>query len=74
MGNSCDKVHIDDPPPYISDLQRLSRLDSIQLSNIKSNHPDFNLAQSILKHGRSLECDKDLMSIKEILELIPGTK
>ena len=31
-------------------------------------------AQSILKHGRSLECDKDLMSIKEILELIPGTK
>ena len=48
MGNSCDKVHIDDPPPYISDLQRLSRLDSIQLSNIKSNHSDFNLAQSIL--------------------------
>ena len=48
MGNSCDKVHIHDPPPYISDSQRLSRLDSIQLSNIKSNHPDFNLAQSIL--------------------------
>lgn len=54
MGNSCDKVHIDDPPPYISDLQRLSRLDSIQLSNIKSNHSDFNLAQSILKQRNDM--------------------
>ncbi len=54
MGNSCDKVHIDDPPPYISDLQRLSRLDSIQLSNINSNHPDFNLAQSILKQRNDM--------------------
>ena len=54
MGNSCDKVHIDDPPPYISDLQRLSRLDSIQLSNIKSNHSDFNLAKSILKQRNDM--------------------
>ena len=54
MGNSCDKVHFDDPPPYISDLQRLSRLDSIQLSNINSNHPDFNLAQSILKQRNDM--------------------
>ena len=48
MGNSCEKVHIHDPPPYISDFNRLSRLDSIQLTNIKSNHSDFYLAQSIL--------------------------
>ena len=50
-----DKVHIDDPPPYISDLHRLSRLDSIQLSNIKSNHPDFNLAKSILKQRTEMK-------------------
>ena len=31
-------------------------------------------AKSILKHGRSLECDDKMMSIKDILELIPGTK
>ncbi len=31
-------------------------------------------ARSILEHGRSLEVDGKLMSIKEILELIPGTK
>lgn len=31
-------------------------------------------AETILKNGRSLECDENLLSIKEILELIPGTK
>tara|TARA_B100000780_G_scaffold273911_1_gene238149 strand:- start:13389 stop:14687 length:1299 start_codon:yes stop_codon:yes gene_type:complete len=31
-------------------------------------------ARSILKHSRSLECDDKMLSIKEILELIPGTK
>ncbi|MDC0375133.1 phosphoenolpyruvate mutase [Pseudomonadales bacterium] len=31
-------------------------------------------AQSILKHSRSLECDESMLSIKEILNLIPGTK
>lgn len=31
-------------------------------------------AESILKHGRSLECDDRMLSIKEILNLIPGTK
>lgn len=31
-------------------------------------------AQSILKHGRSLECDENMLSIKEVLNLIPGTK
>ena len=29
---------------------------------------------SILKNGRSKEADRNLMKIKEILELIPGTK
>lgn len=32
------------------------------------------VAESILTHHRSLECDKQLMSIKDILNLIPGTK
>ncbi len=31
-------------------------------------------AKSILEHDRSHEAEKDLLSIKEILELIPGTK
>ena len=33
-----------------------------------------NVANKILKHGRSKEIDNDLISVKEILELIPGTK
>lgn len=33
-----------------------------------------NVAQDILRHGRSLEVDSRLMSIKDVLELIPGTK
>lgn len=32
------------------------------------------VAKSILQHDRSFEAESDLMSIKEILELIPGTK
>ena len=32
-----------------------------------------NTAISILKNGRSKECDKKMISIKEILKLIPGT-
>ena len=31
-------------------------------------------ATMILKHGRSAECDENLLSINDILELIPGTK
>ena len=31
-------------------------------------------AQSILQHGRAAEVDEQLMSIKEILDLIPGTR
>ena len=31
-------------------------------------------AKLILKNQRSLEAEKDMLSIKEILELVPGTK
>lgn len=31
-------------------------------------------ARAILKHGRSLEIEEDIISISEILDLIPGTK
>jgi len=34
----------------------------------------MNVAKSILKHKRSLEAEPNCMKIKEILELIPGTK
>ena len=41
---------------------------------LRSAYPAMlNTAKSILQNKRSLECDKDLMSIKDILELIPGT-
>lgn len=42
---------------------------------LRSSYPAMlNTAKSILLHGRSLEADKYCMPIKEILELIPGTK
>jgi phosphoenolpyruvate phosphomutase len=34
----------------------------------------MNTAQSILEHGRAAESEKQMLSINEILELIPGTK
>ena len=34
----------------------------------------MGVAKSILKHKRTLEAEPDCMAIKEILELIPGTK
>ena len=34
----------------------------------------YKVAESILKNSRSLEADKELIKIKNILELIPGTK
>ena len=41
---------------------------------LRSAYPSMlNTAISILKNGRSLECDENLLSIKEILNLIPGT-
>jgi len=33
-----------------------------------------NVAHSILKHGRSRECEGDCLSIEQILDLIPGTR
>ena len=42
---------------------------------LRSSYPAMlKVAKTILLHGRSLECEDDCMSIKEILELIPGTK
>jgi len=34
----------------------------------------LNVAESILKHGRSFDCNEKCMPIKEILNLIPGTR
>ena len=42
---------------------------------LRSSYPAMlNVAKSILIHGRSYETDKDCLSIKDILKLIPGTK
>jgi len=42
---------------------------------LRSAYPSMvNVAKSILKNKRSLEVDKDCLTIKEILGLIPGTK
>ena len=42
---------------------------------LRSAYPAMlSTAQAILQNERSLESDKDLLSIKHILELIPGTK
>jgi phosphoenolpyruvate mutase len=42
---------------------------------LRSAYPAMmETAKSILTHHRSSECDQRMLSIKEILELIPGTK
>jgi phosphoenolpyruvate mutase len=42
---------------------------------LRSAYPAMvKTANSILAHQRSFECDADLLAIKDILELIPGTK
>ncbi len=42
---------------------------------LRSSYPAMQeVATSILENGRSSDCDDKCMSIKEILELIPGTK
>lgn len=42
---------------------------------LRSAYPAMvNAAKSILLHQRSAECDAELLPIKDILELIPGTK
>ena len=41
---------------------------------LRSAYPAMlSVATSILEHGRSLECEDSCLSIKDILELIPGT-
>ena len=42
---------------------------------LRSAYPAMvNTAKSILEHRRSAECDTNMLSIKDILDLIPGTK
>lgn len=42
---------------------------------LRSAYPAMlETAKSILTHQRSLECDARMLSINEILQLIPGTK
>lgn len=42
---------------------------------LRSAYPAMlNTAESILRHGRSAECDERMLPIKAILELIPGTR
>ncbi|MDR1059432.1 MAG: isocitrate lyase/phosphoenolpyruvate mutase family protein, partial [Treponema sp.] len=42
---------------------------------LRASYPAMvRAAESILEHGRSLEADALCMPIKDILELIPGTK
>jgi phosphoenolpyruvate phosphomutase len=42
---------------------------------LRASYPAMKrTAENILKYGRSFEIDKSLLSIKDILELIPGTK
>jgi phosphoenolpyruvate phosphomutase / 2-hydroxyethylphosphonate cytidylyltransferase len=42
---------------------------------LRSAYPAMQeTARSILRYSRSAECDENMMPIKEILELIPGTK
>lgn len=42
---------------------------------LRSAYPAMiKTAKSILEHGRSAECDADMLPIKDILDLIPGTR
>ena len=42
---------------------------------LRSAYPAMqDTARSILRHSRSAECDQNMMPIKDILELIPGTR
>ena len=42
---------------------------------LRSAYPAMvSTAKSILKHQRSVECDINILSIKDVLELIPGTR
>ena len=47
----------------------------MQIIYFRASYPAmFKTAQKILKFGRTKEIDNSLISIKKILELIPGTK
>jgi len=42
---------------------------------LRAAYPSMmNVAKSILDNDRSMEAEKDLLSIKKILDLIPGTR
>ena len=42
---------------------------------LRSAYPAMlKVATSILEHGRAFDCEKNCMSIREILDLIPGTR
>jgi len=42
---------------------------------LRASYPAmYSVAESILRHGRSLESSEQCISIKEILDLIPGTR
>ena len=42
---------------------------------LRASYPAMSkVAHSILEHGRSKDCEADCMPIKEILDLIPGTR
>ena len=42
---------------------------------LRSAYPAMvKVAESVLKHGRTYECENQCMSIQQILHLIPGTK
>ena len=42
---------------------------------LRSAYPAMlRVAKSILRHGRSSDCEDECMPIKEILNLIPGTR
>lgn len=42
---------------------------------LRASYPAMRrIADSILRHGRSMECESECMPINEILDLIPGTR
>ena len=59
-----------------TDLQKLG-INVVIYANqlLRAAYPAMqNVANKILKHGRSKEVDNELISIKKILELIPGSR
>lgn len=49
MGSNCStEVKSKDPPRYVTPYERLSKIESIFLRDIESNHEDYRTAQIIL--------------------------